>query len=74
MLGIVSQYLEAQMEAGTIQQMDLAVASRAFIGPFTSTMFYQVIWGLPMDAKDHDAIVRRYVDIFLHGAAATPSR
>ena len=69
MLGIVSSYMEAQMEAGTIQRMDSQAAARSFLGPFIATLFYQVVWGHPVETDKHEALIKQYVNTFLYGAA-----
>ena len=69
MLVIVTNYLEAQMESGNIQKMDAVAAARSFIGPFTATLFYHIVWGHPLEPGGHEGLVKQYVQTFLYGAA-----
>lgn len=64
----ISRYMAAQMEAGTLRQMDPGAATRCFVGPLIAYMITREVYPQPdSDTLSSDAIVEATVDIFLRG-------
>lgn len=65
---ILSTYLSAQMDKGTLRRMDPGVAARCFVGPFIAYMITREVFVLP-DSKaiNPETMITTAVDIFLRG-------
>jgi AcrR family transcriptional regulator len=67
----IAAYMEQQMNAGTLREMDPALAARAFLGMFALHVQIQEIFGQKKTRDfDRSEVVRTFVSIFLAGMKA----
>ncbi len=64
-------YLQRQMDAGTLRQIDPVLAARAFLGMFVCHVQMQEIFGQKKNREfDRNEVVRTFVSIYLAGMKA----
>jgi AcrR family transcriptional regulator len=66
--GLLAEYLQRQMDAGTLRQADPVVATRCFVGPLVLHLLIHGIVRIPDAANvSADDLVSTTVDMFLRG-------
>jgi AcrR family transcriptional regulator len=67
-LAILSAYLSAQMDKGTLRRMDPGIAARCFVGPLIAYVLTREVFVLPdSTAINPEIMVTTAVDVFLRG-------
>jgi AcrR family transcriptional regulator len=67
---VLAAYLERQMQAGYLRQVDTSIAVRCFIGPLLAYIITREVFPQPDSATlSTERMAESLVDLFLHGMA-----
>ncbi len=67
---VIATYLERQMQAGYLRQVDTGIAVRCFIGPLLAYIITHEVFPQPDSATlSTERMAESLVDLFLHGMA-----